>query len=191
MPWAAQVYADRMIALQPVQQMVPACGVGAYNATDGTHNNPACNCSDMGGTTAHPTPDWGKWTVHLESSRFVGRQPVYLPYFFYQQPLPAYPGTAPFGFWYSTPKAGQCSEEQRLGDQGCTWKRHPRARTLWGSDLLRLGWNATFTRHWPLHNVSSMNTTGQGLHNLPLLRDAFASLSHAVAEPDPACASII
>ena len=176
-----------MIALQQRGEVEPACGVGKYNATDGTHNNPPCNCSNSNGSTTNPTSDWNKWTVHHDSSRYVGRQAVFLPYFYYQKPLDTYQGNRPFGFWYSTPKAGRCTEEQQLGEAGCTWKAMPRARTLWGSDLLSIGWNATFTRHWPLHNVSGMNTTGQGLHNLPILRQAFATLSGTVAAGDAAC----
>ena len=35
------------------------------------------------------------------------------------------------------------NETQQLGDDGCTWKRLPGSRMLYGADLLAAGWNAS------------------------------------------------
>ena len=41
--------------------------------------------------------------------------------------------------WYSTPRAGECSEGVALGTGGCTWRRRPLAWVLWLRDLLARG----------------------------------------------------
>lgn len=178
------VYADRMIGLQTRTQMDAACGKSPTKK-DGTHTANPCNCSNAGGSTQKPTKDWSKWTLPSDSTQFVGRQQLWLPYFYYQRPRDTYPDTIPFGLWYSTPKAGECREDQELGNGGCTWKRHARARVIWGEQLLQLGWNATYVKHWPLHEYGH-NNTEQCLQNAPLFNAAFSQLSRLVAA-SPAC----
>ena len=45
--------------------------------------------------------------------------------------------------WVSVPWRRSCKEHEQLGDNGCTWKRHPQSRMLYGGDLLANGWNTT------------------------------------------------
>jgi len=54
------------------------------------------------------------------------------------------------GYWYSHPKATECSENEQVGQKRsdgsqCTWKRNGEARVLRGSEALEAGWN--YTRH--------------------------------------------
>ena len=74
-----------------------------------------------GGVRTH---DWSKWTLPEVSARFVGRQRIFLPYFYYQLPQSSYPGTLPWGWWYSTPKGGQCKEGMALGQLTIKHKLH-------------------------------------------------------------------
>jgi len=41
----------------------------------------------------------GRWVEPLLSQTHVGRQQIYLPYFYYQAPRETYPGSRPFGHW--------------------------------------------------------------------------------------------
>jgi hypothetical protein len=54
------------------------------------------------------------------------------------------------GDFLSFPKAGACAEGQALGDGGCVWKRLPRARMMYGADLIAAGFNvSTMVRTTP------------------------------------------
>eukprot|EP00937_MAST-01D_sp_MAST-1D-sp2_P006342 g6342.t1 len=202
-----QVFADRMIALRGRAEMRATCGTtevgrdgllvadGCYpdagglmdgaNATASAGTSPArcCNCSNLADRS-----DWSRWTEPTDAARFVGMQQVFLPYFYYQAPRDSYPGTQRFGTWYSTPKAGECTAGRALGEGGCTWRVRPRARVVWGRELLHRGWNATYVSHWPLHRVG-VNTSAQCLHNAPVLQASFASMDGWV-EADSACAAV-
>lgn len=183
------VYADRMISLQTKAEMLVSCGPvsvakgdGMLSATCLGHTgSPArcCNCSKAGSATS-------MWTEPAGSDRFIGQQPVFLPYFYYQAPKPTYPGTRRFGSWYSTPKMGECKGGSTLGTNGCTWRLLPRARVVWGAELLARGWNATYVRHWPLHEFG-YNTTDQCLHNAPIFRESYAAMDGWV-DAESACA---
>ena len=127
------------------------------------------------------------WIEPADSDRYVGQQPVFLPYFYYQAAKAVYPGTQRFGSWYSTPKAGECKGGSALGKDGCTWRMMPRARVVWGADLLSRGWNATYVHHWPLHEFG-YNTTAQCLHNAPIMNESYAAMDGWV-DADSACAS--
>jgi hypothetical protein len=184
------VYADRMISLESMAEMDNSCGKSPTRP-DGTHIDNPCNCSSSG--RGNQSADWAKWTLPNASITIVGAQSVWLPYFYYQRPRPpvrgeaaasAYPGVRPFGEWYSLPRAGECAEGKPLGHSGCTWRRLPRARIVWGSELLKLGWNATYIPHWPLHDVGH-NTTDQCLQNEPVLHEAFAALTAHVGAAAP------
>ena len=83
------------------------------------------------------------------SATFAGRQPVLFPWFKdsrYVNPDddPAAAGVKPWGFWYHFPAGGRCSEGQQVGDGGCVWKRHPRARVISPGDIYAQGMNRTF-----------------------------------------------
>ena len=62
---------------------------------------------------------------------YVGRSKVFLPYYFYKEPLQNYPVSVPVGDNLSFPRKGACTETQNLGDAGCTWKRLPTSRMLY------------------------------------------------------------
>ena len=70
------VYADRMIALQPAAEMDAACGIGIHRP-DGTHSNPDCNCTGVGPSNPS-TPS--KWNVPVASATHIGMMPTWLPY---------------------------------------------------------------------------------------------------------------
>ena len=44
----------------------------------------------------------------------------------------------PFGWWYSTPSAGECAVGEAVG-ANCTWRALPEARILYLSDLMEGG----------------------------------------------------
>jgi hypothetical protein len=79
-------------------------------------------------------------------TNYVGRSKVYLPYYRYKQPMERYPLSVLVGDNLSFPKRKACTEAQALGDGGCTWKRLPQSRMLYGDDLVAHGWNATQVR---------------------------------------------
>ena len=76
-------------------------------------------------------------------ANYVGRSPVYLPYYHYHTPAESYPIADKAGDNLSFPRKRSCKESQALGDDGCTWKRLPGSRMLYGGDLLAAGWNTT------------------------------------------------
>jgi hypothetical protein len=166
------VFPDRLIAQQSADQMAAECGAVTWNTTDSTHDSPPCVCAnDTAGANA------SKWAVPAAARRFVGAMPVYAPYFYYQYPLSEYPRSTLFGRNYATPKPGACAEGEPIGGgaTGCTWRRAPTARIVWGSELLRRGWNNTAVDHWPLHRYGP-NQSAQLAHNLPIFAGAFDAL---------------
>ena len=169
------VWADRMIALQPRSEFLAACGPVTWRP-DGTHTNPDCNCTGPDGSRS-------KWQTSEESQRFVGMMPAYMPYFYFQLPAQSYNGTRRIGENWSTPRRGQCNETQALGDGGCTWRRLPAASVVMGQQLLDLGWNNTAVQHWPLHRHGP-NQTDQYLNNLAVFRKGWAALD---ARLSPRC----
>ena len=57
--------------------------------------------------------------------------------------MDSYPISVLAGDNLSFPKKGACNETQNLGENGCTWKRLPASRMLYGSDLLAHHWNTS------------------------------------------------
>ena len=55
----------------------------------------------------------------------------------------------PSGYNYHFPKGGMCGEDEAVGDNGCTWKRHSRARMIYGENLITQNWNTTFVPDTP------------------------------------------
>jgi hypothetical protein len=47
----------------------------------------------------------------------------------------------------SFPRKGSCKQHEKLGENGCTWKRLPTSRMLYGHDLLDAGWSTE--EAWP------------------------------------------
>ena len=70
-------------------------------------------------------------SVSRRQVNFVGRSKVFLPYYFYKEPMQDYPVSVPAGDNLSFPRKGACTETQNLGDAGCTWKRLPTSRMLY------------------------------------------------------------
>lgn len=167
------VYADRMIALQPKAEFSQACAPPVWSR-DGSHNDPVCNCTGPSGARS-------KWEISAKSARFVGRMPTWIPYFYFQTPRGTYPGARQNGDNWSTPKNGSCPDGAALGDGGCSWRRLPAAAVIAGAELLALGWNATAVSHWPLREYGP-NTTEQYATNLPVFKAAWARLGALVAQ---------
>jgi hypothetical protein len=126
------VYADRLIALQPEAEVEAACGTVHVDPHTGEHDAPPCICGNE-----------SVWNISLASASFVGAATIWDPYFYWQLPKPSYPGARVSGMWFSTPKGGDCGEARSVGDGGCTWKRHAVAEAVFGAQLLAGGWNNT------------------------------------------------
>ena len=92
----------------------------------------------------------------------------------------SYADTRRIGENWSTPKNGSCAEGARVGDNGCTWSRHPFARIVFGQQLLDNGWNATAVAHWPLHEHGPNQTT-QYYTNLPVFDATWQALDKLLA----------
>lgn len=174
-----------MIALQNLTAFDTACGPITW-AADGTHNAPACNCSDGAG-------HWSKWVVNPHTTRYVGAAPTFMPYFYYQTPAAAYPGARQIGWYYSTPAATACAEGTPVGStmgnctargctpvgsaaDACTWHRLPDAQLIYGTQLLAAGWDTSSPAHWPLHRFGP-NTTAAVEHNQPVFDRVWDSLA--------------
>jgi hypothetical protein len=91
------------------------------------------------------------------------------------------------GHWYSFPKAGACPAEQEeeqaaksKSDGGCTWRRDPTARNLYGSALLAHGWDRSSS--FDDKTGRYKNTTLRTLNNAEALQKAFDSLDELVTK---------
>lgn len=103
----------------------------------------SCNCT--GQTPQSPIPQNGN-----PSLTHVGRMPVWLPYV--GVTLSPYKLGDPeifSGYNYHFPVNGACEEGEAIGTRGCTWRRLPQARMIYGKDLIAEGWNTTFVRDTP------------------------------------------
>ena len=87
------------------------------------------------------------------SRHYVGRAPVYMPYVGVKMAPKEHNVDIPSGHNYHFPLQGACKEGEPLGTRGCTWRRLPKARMLYGADLLAAGWDRTFVPDTPT-NVS-------------------------------------
>jgi len=122
-----------MISHEPKNRTLAACDPRDNIPWVGANQ---CNCSqgEPGTAAARLQPD-------APMANYVGRSRVYLPYYRYKTPMDTYPISVLVGDNLSFPKKGACSEDQALGESGCTWKRLPSSRMLYGADLLAHGWN--------------------------------------------------
>ena len=121
------VFGCRLIAQQTEQIITPHCGQAG-------NSYPQCNCSRNSILMPPSAP----------SLRYIGRQPVMCPYYYYTEPRAECPGSTPCGYWYSLPKAGECSSSDGHppGVSGtCTWSRQPFATIAYGDDLLHEGFD--------------------------------------------------
>jgi hypothetical protein len=130
------VWDDRMLSQQPATNTLRDCSLDVKVPWVGANQ---CNCSASipgNSTVEHntmPPPD-------SPMANYPGRSKVYLPYYKYTTPMDKYPVSVPAGDNLSFPKKGACKPDQSLGDGGCTWKRLPSSRMLYGADLLAAGW---------------------------------------------------
>jgi len=124
-------YDDRLLAHQTIDQLKQDCFVGTLPWV----NETVCNCSG----TQSPEP-----AVSNPSLKHVGRAPVFMPYVGVKmKPERSYTNIAS-GFNFHFPKGGACAEDAPLGTEGCTWRRAPTVRMLYGDDLIAAGWDRAF-----------------------------------------------
>ena len=133
------VWDDRMISQEPASRTLAVCSPFDKEPWVGANQ---CNCSiGLPGTEAALLPP------AAPMANYVGRSRVYLPYYRYKEPMEHYNVSVLLGDNLSFPRKGACADGQQLGDGGCTWKRMPTARILYGQDLLDAGWSTAET--WP------------------------------------------
>lgn len=137
------VWDDRLISHEPKNRTLAVCD--PHDKIPWTRAN-QCNCSQgASGTEATMLPP------DAPMANYVGRSKVYLPYYRYRLPMDTYPVSVLVGDNLSFPKKGACVEGGALGDDGCTWRRLPTSRMVYGPDLLAAGWNVT-----PVRGVGSI-----------------------------------
>ena len=127
-------------------------------------NETVCACA--GTRSELPTPP-------NPSLRHVGRAPIYLPYVGNElKPVAKYATSIFGGYNYHFPRGGECAEGAPLGSGGCVWRRLPRARMLYGADLLAAGWNRTFVADTPTdqrHTLANVAAFGKAVRALDAL----------------------
>ena len=80
----------------------------------------------------------------------------------------------PSGDNLSTPKRGSCKENAAPGDNGCTWKRSPASRVMYGPDLFAAGWDDRWIPD-TLHNQSHSNANKKKFADAVHLHDGMMS----------------
>ena len=88
------------------------------------------------------------------------------------KPVEKYTASILGGYNYHFPRGGECAEGVRLGTGGCTWRRLPSARMLYGADLLAVGWNRTFVADTPTdqrHTLANVAAFAKALEALDAL----------------------
>eukprot|EP00035_Acanthoeca_spectabilis_P025849 m.460135 g.460135 ORF g.460135 m.460135 type:complete len:511 (-) comp21943_c0_seq1:139-1671(-) len=117
---------DRVIAHQPAAFIEKLCGDGPIMPEK------LCTC--------------GAESL-AASARYTGFMATSLPWIHMHRgpsgsPIPDPPATiTPFGGWYSHPSGTKCADTTgQVGDGGCTWRRDPRARMVYGAGLVAAGW---------------------------------------------------
>ena len=124
-------------------------------------NETVCNCP--GTQSELPPPSH-------PSLKYVGRSPVYLPYVGQElMPRTQYDASILAGYNFHFPKRGKCAENAPLGTDGCTWRREPVARMIYGHDLLAAGWNRTFVADTPTdqtHTLANVRAFSKAIHAL-------------------------
>ena len=126
-----------------------------------------CNCSTAPGINATRLLD------DSPTANFVGRAPVYLPYGPPPGPWiapPSYPVSKRCGNNFSLLKRRSCAEGKPLGTGGCTWRRMPLARIMYGAELTAAGWREAE----PHGHRNSTNATDATLANAAVLEKVFA-----------------
>ena len=162
------VHDDRQNSHQPQEQIDQACNARGPDGPDGRPSGflpcrgvdgkfckdaPQCNCTHGAvGTDATALPPASAMATH------VGRSHVFV-------------ASMLVGDFLSFPKAGACADGQLLGEGGCVWARQPRARILYGADLLAAGYNVSsgFNRNEIAFGLSQMDAFGRAAEALDLI----------------------
>jgi len=162
------VWDDRLLAHQTnASWLGQDCGVGHM----GWLGETVCNCT--GQVPRSPLPAGGS-----PSRSHVGRAPVWLPYVGVEM-APWVPGAVQFpsGYNYHFPREGACGEGESVGTNGCTWRRLPRARMVYGDDLILHGWDTAFVPDTAENQTHTRR-------NAEVFKTAFEGLD-AFVQPDP------
>eukprot|EP01065_Artemidia_motanka_P044843 TRINITY_DN6446_c0_g1_i1.p1 TRINITY_DN6446_c0_g1~~TRINITY_DN6446_c0_g1_i1.p1 ORF type:complete len:389 (+),score=24.83 TRINITY_DN6446_c0_g1_i1:110-1276(+) len=170
------VFADRMQAHQTTAEIGAHCDQ-QKSTGNGTFDNPTCRCRSADGK------NFSEYVVPARSGTHIGRAPVMKPFFYYQRPRESYPVTGVIGENFALPRGGECVNGEEIGTGGCTWRRLPRARVLWGDRLLRHGWNNTEQRFWPLREHGP-NITSRIEQNSVAFDSAWRSVSALMQAPE-------
>ena len=176
-------YPDRIIGHQTLSEVEGQCGVCARSDPESpphcsnppTYGNDGeldghfvqCNCSTAPGINATRLLD------DSPTANFVGRAPVYLPYGPPPGPWiapPSYPVSKRCGNNFSLLKRRSCAEGKPLGTGGCTWRRMPLARIMYGAELTAAGWREAE----PHGHRNNTNATDATLANAVVLEKMFA-----------------
>jgi hypothetical protein len=165
-------YDDRLLSHQSFPEIQRDCAIVGNHDDDGSTlpwvNETSCNCPG----TASPLPDPDGDRSPLTH---IGRTPLYLPYVGVpMEPHGPHPGEELTGYNYHFPKAGACPEGQPLGFEGCTWRRLPLSRMIYGDDLEANGWDRTFVQDTPGNvshtkaNIAAFGATFKALDGMVL-----------------------
>lgn len=162
------VWDDRLLAHQTNESWLKE---DCYEGHMAWLSETVCNCT--GQTQKTPIPQPGN-----PSLTHIGRMPVYLPYVGIDL-KPHVPGDPQFasGYNFHFPTAGACDEGMPIGTNGCTWRRHPMARMIYGANLLDAGWDLTFVPDTP----TDMTHTKRNSVAFKAAFDALDSIVHPAA----------
>lgn len=159
------VYDDRMLAHQTIEDMKADCFVGEIPWV----NETICNCSGANS----PFPNASNPSVS-----HIGRAPVYMPYVGINNSVPKSHFVNIYaGYNYHFPRGGACPEGAPLGTNGCTWRRHPHSRMLYGADLVAAGWDRRFVPDTPT-NVSHTQKNQAAFESAVRALDSLMSPCH-------------
>jgi hypothetical protein len=159
------VWDDRQMSLLPGSELNKSCG----SHMPWFVHEPICNCTD-----SKKFPDSTAILPSNPSYAYVGAMPVMQPYGFYQKPQEEHAVRIPSGDNLSTPKRGSCKENAAPGDNGCTWKRSPASRVMYGPDLFAAGWDDRWIPD-TLHNQSHSNANKKKFADAVHLHDSMMS----------------
>jgi hypothetical protein len=157
-------YDDRLLSHQSTEELQRDCSFLTNDDYMPWVNETSCNCAN----TDSPLP-----TANSPSLSYIGRTPIYLPYVGVPMlPLGLREYDELIGYNYHFPKQTEClisRNENNVGDNGCTWKRSPIARMIYGSDLLANGWDLAFVADTPTnttHTKANINAFSQSFDSL-------------------------
>ena len=173
-------YDDRLLARQPLQELRRDCDLSPSADRLPWVDEVNCNCPG----TDSPIPAVANTSAtgaaasmagENPSLTFIGRAPVFLPYVgvdLKPHAVAHLPWLVASGHNYHFPRGGACAEGEPLGSGGCTWRRVPAARMIYGQDLLDAGWSRAFVPDTPKdqnHTKANIQAFKAALENLSKL----------------------